>query len=257
MADELAEARMHIAQLERQVAELAAALKLADGELDQLSYGISHDLRSPLRAVGGFSEMLEEDCGAKLDENGRRYLAVIRASAGKLERMIAGLLEYSRICRQELRYEAAVDMEALARRASETVGSVSNSAFQPIPSLPPAAGDPELLYHVWHNLLANALTFSSRSESPRIEIGGRREQGECVWYVRDNGVGFDMQYAGKLFGIFQRMHGDEEFPGAGTGLATVRRIVTRHGGRVWAEARTDEGATFFFALPDSLETQAR
>ena len=256
MADELAQARTRIAQLEKQVAELEAASKLADGELDQLAYGISHDLRSPLRAVGGFSEMLEEDCGAKLDENGRRYLSVIRASAGKLERMIAGLLEYSRVCRQQLRPDA-VDMEALARRAVEKVGSPDTAAFQPIPSLPPAGGDAELLYHVWHNLLANALTFSGQSASPRIEIGGRREQGECVWYVRDNGVGFDMQYAGKLFGIFQRMHGDEEFPGAGTGLATVRRIVTRHGGRVWAEARVDEGACFFFALPDSRETQAR
>src|SRR5262245_50166315 len=118
MSNELAEARMRIAQLERQVADLTAAAKLADGELDQLSYGISHDLRSPLRAVGGFAEMLDEDCGATLDENGRRYLAVIRASAGKLERMIAGLLEYSRICRHELR-PARVDMEALARRASE------------------------------------------------------------------------------------------------------------------------------------------
>lgn len=249
MTDELAAARTRIAQLERQVAELESALKLVDGELDQLSYGISHDLRSPLRAVSGFAEMLEEDCGAALDENGRRYVAVIRASAGKLERMIAGLLEYSRICRQALRPDA-VDMEALARRVAEKVGSAGTSAFQPVPQLPPTVGDAELLYHVWYNLLVNALTFSSQSASPRIEIGGRREQGECVWYVRDNGVGFDMQYAGKLFGIFQRMHGDDEFPGAGTGLATVRRIVTRHGGRVWAEARIGEGACFFFALPD-------
>jgi light-regulated signal transduction histidine kinase (bacteriophytochrome) len=248
MADTLAEAYRRIEELERQLAHRDAELAAAGEELDRLAYGVSHDLRSPLRAVGGFAQMLEEDCGAALGENGGRYLGVIRSSAAKLERQIAALLEYARLARQPLQ-AATVNMTALARRAVEASGAAAASIE--VPELPDAGGDPDLLYHVWHNLLANALTYTGRSAAPRIEIGGCRGQGESIWSVRDNGAGFDMRYAQKLFGMFQRMHGDEEFPGTGTGLAIARRILTRHGGRIWAESSPGQGACFHFALPDA------
>jgi light-regulated signal transduction histidine kinase (bacteriophytochrome) len=248
MADALAEALRRIEDLESRLAQSEAALKDAGEELDRLAYGISHDLRSPLRAVGGFAQMLQEDCGAALNENGSRYVQVIRASVEKLERLIAGLLEYNRISRQSLNH-ARVDMTALARRALEATGAAETTE---VADLPEAGGDSDLLYIVWHNLLANARTFTGRSASPRIEIGGRRAAGETTWYVRDNGAGFDMRYAQKLFGIFQRMHGDDEFPGTGTGLAIARRIMTRHGGRIWADATPGEGACFQFSLPEGL-----
>lgn len=252
MADTLGEAYRRIGELERQLARRDAELAEAAREMDGLAYGISHDLRSPLRAVGGFAQMLEEDCGASLDENGRRYVTVIRASAGKLERLIEGLLAYARTGRQPLKC-GPVDMTALARRAVEAAGGAAASAAIVVPALPGASGDPDLLYHVWHNLLVNALTYTSRSALPRIEIGSSQGQGETIWYVRDNGVGFDMRYAQKLFGMFQRMHGDDEFPGVGTGLATARRILARHGGRIWAEATPESGACFYFALPERRE----
>ena len=252
MTDALAAAYLKIEELERELAQRDAASAEAVEELDKLSYGISHDLRSPLRAIGGFAQMLEEDCSAALDDNGRRYVSVIRAGAGKIERQIEGLLTYARVGRQPLTV-GQVDMSTLARRALEAAGSVEDIAGIAVPPLPEARGDADLLYHVWHNLLANALSFSSRTPARRIEIGGERAQEESVWHVRDNGAGFDMRYAQKLFGMFQRLHGEDEFPGVGAGLAIVRRIVTRHGGRVWAEGSPGGGACFYFALPDGRE----
>ena len=244
MADAPAEAYRRIEALERALAE-------RDAELESFSYGISHDLRSPLRAIGGFAQMLEEDCSRELNDDGRRYLNVIRDSTRKLERLIEGLLAYSRVGRQPLR-AGLIDMNALARRALQAA-SLGRAGPPPdivMHELPQASGDADLLYHVWNNLLSNALTYTSRTAAPRIEIGGSRADGESSWYVRDNGAGFDMRYAPKLFGMFQRLHTDNEYPGAGTGLAIVRRIVTRHGGRVWGEGKLGEGACFYFSLPD-------
>lgn len=252
MTDTLAAAYRRIEELERRLAEGETALAAAVAELDSFSYGISHDLRSPLRAVTGFAQMLEEDCGAALDDNGRRYVSVIRASAGKLERLIEALLTYARLGRQPLN-RTAVDMAALARRAVGEAGGESAASQIAVPALPNASGDADLLYHVWHNLLANAFVSTRRSPRRSIEIAGRRAEGESIWSIRDNGAGFDMRYAQKLFGMFQRLHTDEEFPGIGSGLAIARRIVSRHGGRIWAEASPGEGATFHFALPDGRE----
>lgn len=243
MPDTLDEAYRRIEALERE-------LTARDAELDSFSYGISHDLRSPLRAIGGFAQMLEEDCAASLDETGRRYLDVIRASTHKLERQIESLLEYSRLSRQELK-PGEVDMEALARRAWQAILASGEPAAVEfvVGQMPVARGDADLLYHVWQNLLDNALKFSGQHAAPRIEIGGARAEGEWSWYVRDNGAGFDMRYASKLFSLFQRLHPEAEFPGVGAGLAIARRIVARHGGRVWAEATPQGGACFQFSLP--------
>jgi light-regulated signal transduction histidine kinase (bacteriophytochrome) len=251
MADTLEEAYRRIGALERELVARSAALDAAGKELDSFSYGISHDLRSPLRAIGGFAQMLEEDCGASLDENGRRYLTVIRASARKLDRQIEGLLEYARLGSQPLN-PVQVDMAALAQHALQDVLGESErpQAEIVLHELPAARGDADLLYHVWHNLLDNALKFTGNIAAPRVEIGASRGEGESIWHVRDNGVGFDMRYAPKLFGMFQRLHTEEEFPGVGAGLAIVRRIVMRHGGRVWAEAGCGEGACLSFSLPD-------
>jgi len=245
MADTLDAAYRRIETLERALAE-------RDAELDSFSYGISHDLRSPLRAIGGFAQMLDEDCAASLDDNGRRYVQVIRDSAHKLERLIEGLLAYSRVGRQPIR-PGIVDMTTLARRALKAASSGRSGPAPEIilHELPQASGDPDLLYHVWNNLLTNALTYTSRTAAPRIEISGAHAEGETSWQIRDNGAGFDMRYAPKLFGMFQRLHTEDEFPGAGTGLAIVRRIVTRHGGRVWAEGAAGQGASFYFSLPNA------
>jgi len=238
------------ADKDRRIEALQAALAERDAELASLSYGISHDLRSPLRAISGFSQMLEEDCAAQLPEEGRRYLQTIRDSVRKLERGIESLLTYSRLAQLPLN-PARVDMTALARRA---LAASLTGREGPVPEivlheLPEASGDPDLLYHVWNNLTANALTYTGRTAAPRIEIGGSRATGETIWTIRDNGAGFDMRYALKLFGLFQRLHTEAEFPGVGAGLAIVRRIITRHGGRVWAEGSAGQGACFYFSLP--------
>lgn len=231
--------------------ETQRKIEALERELDGLSYGVSHDLRSPLRAVIGFARMLEEDQGVRLDADGRHYLQVIRDSAGKLEKLIDGLAAYLRFGCQPMQ-PIPVDMTALAHRAMQA--SLGGRAG-PLPNivihdLPQARGDPDLLYYVWNNLTTNALTYTGSTAAPYIEIGGSRGAREPTWYIRDNGAGFDMRYAPKLFGMFQRLHSEREFPGVGTGLAIVRRIVNRHGGRVWAEGSPGQGACFYFSLPE-------
>lgn len=245
-----AEEQRRRAELERRVAERTAQLEAANRELESFSYSVSHDLRAPLRAVDGFARMLEEDYGARLDEEGRRRLAVVRDSAQRMGRLIDGLLKFSRLGRAPLA-ASALDMAALVRGALEELGA---AAAEPrvtieIGALPAASGDPVLLRQVWLNLLENAVKFSARRDFPRIEVGGRGEEAQAVYWVRDNGAGFDMRYSDKLFGVFQRLHDPGEYPGTGIGLATVQRIVARHGGRVWAEGEPDKGATFYFSLP--------
>ncbi|MGC8722644.1 MAG: GAF domain-containing protein [Acidobacteriota bacterium] len=239
-------------ELERRVQERTAELKASNEELEAFSYSVSHDLRAPLRAIDGFSRALDEDYGERLDDEGRRLLGVIRSSTRQMGQLIDDLLNLSRAGRHELR-RAPVDMTALARLAFEELAGV-----QPRPGLTlhlapleRATGDPSLLRQVWVNLMSNALKFSAGRRPAVIEVGGRRDGAQVVYWVRDNGVGFDERYAHKLFGIFQRLHGKAEFPGTGVGLSIVKRIVTRHGGRVWAESRLGEGATFFFSLPEA------
>jgi light-regulated signal transduction histidine kinase (bacteriophytochrome) len=235
------------AELETRVRERTAELEAANRELGSFSYSVSHDLRAPLRAVDGYAQMLEEDYAATLDDEGRRLLGVVRESSRKMGRLIDDLLEFSKLGRQEIA-KRRIDMPALVQ---EVVGELTRQApaAVEIGALPPAEADRSLLKQVWANLVGNAIKYSGKRERPRIEIGARQEARENVYWVRDNGAGFDMRYVDKLFGVFQRLHRVEEFPGTGVGLAIVQRVIARHGGRVWAEGTLGEGACFYFSLP--------
>ncbi len=217
-------------------------------ELESFSYSVSHDLRAPLRAIDGYARMLDEDSGERLGGEGRRLLGVVRSSARRMGRLIDDLLEFSRLGQHEPA-RARLDMAALAREAAAELRGEYPRAVLNVGELPEALADRTLVKQVWLNLIGNALKYSSQREVPRIDISGRTEGDALVYSVRDNGVGFDMRYAGKLFGVFQRLHRQDEFPGTGVGLAIVQRIVSRHGGRVAAEAEAGNGACFTFSLP--------
>jgi light-regulated signal transduction histidine kinase (bacteriophytochrome) len=231
--------------LERRVAELAAVNK----ELESFSYSVSHDLRAPLRSIDGFSQALDEEYGDVIGAEGRDYLRRVRASTQRMGELIDDLLNLARVTRREMRREP-VDLSALARTIGAQLqkNDPARRVTLAIEDRLTAAGDPHLLRLVLENLLGNAWKFTGKLADARIEFGAERRGGATVFYVRDNGVGFDMAYSEKLFGAFQRLHAMTEFPGTGIGLATVQRVVNRHGGRVWAEAAVDRGATFFFTL---------
>src|SRR5882762_2046563 len=226
------------------------ALAQSNQELERFSYSVSHDLRAPLRAISGFAQALVEGHAAQLDEEGKRLLTVIRDSAKLGGELIDALLDFSRVGRQALA-RTPVDLTALAESVvselRQTHGPVAVEAV--LTPLPPASGDAALLRNVLINLIGNAFKFTAKRAHPRVEIGAQQDGAEFTYYVKDNGVGFDMQYAGKLFGVFQRLHRPDEFEGTGVGLALAQRIVERHGGRIWAEGKPNEGATFFFTLP--------
>ncbi|HVH66641.1 MAG TPA: ATP-binding protein [Gemmatimonadales bacterium] len=227
----------------------AAELLAANTELDAFAYSVSHDLRAPLRSIDGFSQVLLEDYGPKLDEAGRDSLQRVRANSQRMATLIDDLLKLARVTRSEMRTEA-VDLSAIAR---DIVGDLQRAAperpveFAIAPGLS-ARGDSRLLRVVLENLLRNSWKYTGNQARPRIEFGSTGGNGERVFMVRDNGAGFDMKYADKLFGVFQRLHTASEFEGTGVGLATVRRIITRHGGRIWAEGAVDQGATFYFTI---------
>jgi light-regulated signal transduction histidine kinase (bacteriophytochrome) len=247
MARLIAQVRQHATELESKVMERTAELEAVNKELGSFTYSVSHDLRAPLRAIDGYGRMLEEDYAARLDGEGRRLLAVVRDNSRQMGRLIDDLLEFSRLGRQTPAKQS-IDMTALAREAADEAVRGTRTALE-VGSLPAAAADRALLRQVWVNLIGNAVKYSGKSERPRVEIGGHVDGEEGVYWVRDNGAGFDMRYAAKLFGVFQRLHGQDEFPGTGVGLAIVQRVVTRHGGRVWAEGKVGEGARFSFTLP--------
>jgi two-component system sensor histidine kinase/response regulator len=233
-----------------------AKLEAANKELESFSYSVSHDLRGPLRAIDGYSQILEEDHAAGLDEEGRRLLGVIRDSSQKMGALIDDLLAFSRLGRKAMT-AAEVNMNALVKEILRELQAGSGAKLPPrmtVADLPPAWGDRTLLKQVWINLLSNAIKFAGTKDAPAIAVCGNIDGTEHVYSVKDGGVGFDMKYYNKLFGVFQRLHSQDEFPGTGVGLAIVRRVVTRHGGRVWAEGKINEGATFYFALPRN-ETQ--
>jgi signal transduction histidine kinase len=239
------------AELERRVAERTAELQRSNQELESFSYSVSHDLRTPLRAIDGFAAILDEDHRDTLGPVGRQHLTTIRKNTQRMGQLIDDLLAFARLGRSPIA-AGTVDMEALAREVVHDLrGHLdgADTAQIDVHPLPAAQGDLALLRQVWVNLISNALKFSAGREPPRIEVGGNEVAGECVYYVRDNGVGFDMTYGAKLFGVFQRLHGADEFPGSGVGLAIVKRIVTRHGGSVSAESTIGGGATFRFTLP--------
>ncbi|GAB3097017.1 sensor histidine kinase [Lysobacter terrae] len=238
-------------ELEDRVRERTAQLEAANRELEAFSFSVSHDLRAPLRHIDGYAHMLQEDAASKLDGDMRRYVDTISESARRMGMLIDDLLAFSRLSRNQVQC-TTVDMNALVDGALKEANNAQNGQAQlSIGPLPSAYADPRLLHQVWVNLLSNALKYSAtRGADARIEVSGE-SAGEVNRYrVRDNGVGFDMRYADKLFGVFQRLHAREEFEGTGVGLAIVHRIVTRHGGRVWADAALDRGATFTVELPN-------
>ncbi len=235
-------------ELESRVETRTAELKAANRELEAFSYSVSHDLRAPLRAVDGFSRILLEDHAKQLDTDGRRLLGVVRSSTRQMGQLIDDLLSFSRIGRQEMT-RTGVDMMALAHAAFRDLLAADERVSFTVGPLPHADVDPSLMRQVWTNLISNALKFTRPKVERVIEVAGRTEPGRVVYSVKDNGVGFDMAYSNKLFGVFQRLHSSHEFEGTGVGLALVQRIVHRHGGEVWAEGKAGEGATFSFSLP--------
>jgi signal transduction histidine kinase len=239
-------------ELEIRVRERTAALEAANKELESFSYSVSHDLRSPLRAIDGFSRILLEDHAATLDAEGRRLLGVIRDNSRKMSELIDDLLEYSRLGRKPLA-SADIDMRRLVDEVlAELPASGGSAPRLELGELPPARGDRTLLKQAWANLLANAVKFSSKRAQPLIAVSGHENGAQCVYCVKDNGAGFDMRYQDKLFSVFQRLHDAEEFEGTGVGLAIVQRVIARHGGRVWAEGAPDAGAAFHFSLPKGI-----
>jgi light-regulated signal transduction histidine kinase (bacteriophytochrome) len=242
-------AEAEVRALNQKLTDNADALERSNRELEAFSYTISHDLRAPLRHIDGYAKMLREDAGPQLDDDTRRYLDVISDGARRMGALIDDLLAFSRLGRKPIEL-THVDMTALARQALYEAGGASSHAHVRIDPLPPADADPALLRQAWVNLLSNALKYSApRGDDARVEIEGEID-GEHVRYtVRDNGVGFDMRYADKLFGVFQRLHTHDEFEGTGVGLAIVQRIVARHGGRITADASPGHGATFTIELP--------
>lgn len=244
------EARTLTRELEERVAYRTAQLEEANQELESFSYSVSHDLRSPVRAVSGFSKILSEDQTSQLSTEGQRLLGIIQAEAKRMGALIDDLLAFSRLGRKALQ-PAVLDMQALAQSslASLLAQQEGSTAEVRIGTLPEAMGDRSLVVQVWSNLLSNALKFSAKRENPLVEVGAISEESEHVYFVRDNGAGFDPRFKAKLFGVFQRLHHASDFAGTGVGLALVHRIISRHGGRVWADGAPDQGATFYFTLP--------
>lgn len=227
-------------------------LQAANKELESFSYSVSHDLRAPLRALFGNAQVLEEDFSEQLSDEARTVLKKIRDNALRMDRLINDLLAFSRIGKKEVR-KSAVDMEELVKDIFlQANQSGANSARVTVGALPEAYGDRSMLEIVWTNLISNAFKYSSRKPEPEIEVGGSIRDGLTEYFIRDNGAGFDMAYAGKLFGTFQRLHDATEFEGVGIGLAIVHRILVKHGGSIRAEAAPEAGACFWFTLPDQF-----
>ncbi len=239
------------ADLERRVEQRTAELMAANKELEAFSYSVSHDLRAPLRAINGFSRIVAKKYADQIDEEGLELLGQINSGAKRMGLLIDELLTFSRLGRQTLEPER-INMEALARVVFD-----GQAKFDPdrkvvleLKPLPEAFGTEAMIRQVWVNLISNAIKFTKEREVGEIEIGAKIDDGDhAIYYVKDNGAGFDMEYADRLFGVFQRLHSVEEFEGTGVGLALVQRIIQRHGGRVWAEGEVDRGATFYFTLP--------
>jgi two-component system sensor histidine kinase/response regulator len=242
--------RMENVRLQRELRERTLALDAANAELDALSYAVSHDLRAPLRAVNGFATILSQDYRAQLPEPAQDVLGKVIAAATRMEGLIQALLHLSRLGRLPVARDR-VEIGSLVREVlKELEPEHANRRVQiRVGELPEVSADASLLRHVFANLLSNAIKFTRGRDPAAIDVASEQHDGEMVFIVQDNGVGFDMQYADKLFGAFQRLHSQQQFEGIGVGLALVKRIVRRHGGRIWAEADVDKGATFRFTLP--------
>ena len=240
-------AELKIRDLNRKLARHVRDLEIANSDLEAFNFTVSHDLRTPLIAIQGFSRRLADHCDVPEKRCGN-FLNIIRTNAERMGQLIDDLLSYSRLGKQALQHEV-VPMEDLVKSVLEGLTPLFPGGVLKVLPLPDAIADRRLVRQVMENLLSNALKFSRRREQRVVEVAGRKEDGMNVYSVRDNGVGFDMQYGEKMFEIFQRLHGPDEFEGTGIGLAIVKRIVTLHGGRVWAEGEPDQGATLYFTLP--------
>lgn len=240
--------------LEKKVAERTAQLNLTNKELEAFTYSVSHDLRAPLRAINGFAKALNEDFWEVLNDEGKRYLGFINDNVKAMDQLIGDLLTFSRYGRKELEL-SDIDMNALVSAVMQEISSLQEASTVTfhIDTLPVAYGDPSLVRQVWINLISNSVKFTMKKESRIIEIGSLPGENNPVYFVKDNGAGFNMKYIDKLFGVFQRLHSVKEFEGTGVGLAIVKRIVQRLNGKVWAEGIPDEGASFYFSLPGKSE----
>lgn len=250
------EARRINAHLEERVERRTAELRAAQAEMDQFAYSVSHDLRAPLIHIGGFVDLLLEHAGPQLDDKGRHYLQRIAESTYKMGRMIDDVLVLSRLSRAEM-HPMPVDLKDLVKEVLNDIRPAAEGRriIWVLGEFTSVEGDPNLLRTAIYHLVANAVKFTRPREEARIELGVTRRPNETVFFVRDNGVGFDMRHRDKLFGVFQRLHASSEFEGSGVGLAQVQRAVQRHGGRVWAESAPSQGATFYFSLPDSCPVE--
>lgn len=242
--------RLDNLELQRRERTHAEELSAAYKDLESFAYSVSHDLRAPLRAIDSFGQILAEDFAPSLGEEGGRLLGNIRSSSQKMDQLIVGLLEFSRVGRQELKREP-MDMTGLAKAAAAEAMTIYRGPEPRIDigELPSVPGDAIVIQQVWSNLIGNALKYSSKRASPLVKVSGRIEATAAHYQVEDNGAGFDMRYADRLFGVFQRLHRTEQFAGTGVGLAIVQRIITRHGGKISAQGVPEVGATFQFSLP--------
>lgn len=231
-------------------------LEDANNELEAFAYSVSHDLRVPLRAIDGFSRIVMEDYEDKLDDEGKRLLKIIRENTHKMGQLIDDILLLSRASRQEMKF-TKINMEELVTRVFEEqkLPSQAQNVHLEIKSLPPSYGDRALLQQVLNNLISNSFKFTEPKDERIIEIGAENRKNEVIYYVKDNGVGFDMRYMDKLFGLFQRLHGADEFEGTGVGLSIVQRVIRRHGGTVWGEGKLNKGATFYFSIPNNTKKE--
>ena len=237
-------------ELEHKVIERTAQLESVNKELGSFSYSVSHDLRAPIRAINGYAKILEEDYSEKFDSDGTKVLHAIMHNSKKMGQLIDDLLAFSKLGRKEVTL-SEINMTALVKLVKEELlfEDGENIPEINVNVLPPAKGDQSLIKQVWINLISNAIKYSKYKPKTYIEIGAYEKDNLVVYYIKDNGAGFDMQYYDKLFGVFQRLHSQEEFEGTGIGLAIVQKIVNRHNGTVWAESKLNEGACFYFSLP--------
>ncbi len=247
------EIRLLNAELEQRVKKRTAELEAANKELEAFSYSVSHDLRAPLRAIDGFSSILLKKHTHELSEEGAEYLQRVRANTQQMGKLIDDLLDFSRLIRQPVKKQT-IETTKLVQHCLDVLRSTKDGrrVEVSVADLPACQADPALLKQVWVNLLSNALKYTGKRDVAQIEVGCKQgdRDGERIYHVKDNGAGFDMRYAPKLFGVFQRLHASEDYEGTGVGLAIVQRIILRHGGRIWAEAKLDQGATFYFTLPE-------
>lgn len=238
-------------ELEMKVIERTAQLEVINKELEAFSYSVSHDLRAPIRAVSGFAKILVEDFGGKLDPEASKYLQLIIKDAKRMGLLIDDLLAFSKLGRKQVQL-SRINMASLIETIKEELGlgeEAKNKTDFILNPLPNVEGDPSLIKQVWINLISNAIKYSQHKPKAIIEIGAFEKDNRITYFVKDNGAGFEMEYYDKLFGVFQRLHSQEEFEGTGIGLAIVQKIIHRHSGTVWAESKVDEGTCFYFTLP--------